>query len=258
MTGQTHETLVSAQFGPRASSYVTSPVHAQGADLDRLALLAKTKAKEGEGFGRVLDLGCGGGHASFTLAPYVKEVVAYDLSAEMLAAVSEEARKRGVHAIVTRQGKVEELPFQDGEFDLVVSRNSAHHWHDFGAALREARRVLKHDGGAVFMDAVSPGPALFDTYLQTVEMLRDPSHVRDYSIAEWCQALSEAGFQPGTVVAGRVRLDFAAWIERMATPQALATAIRDLQRRMPEEIRAHFEIAPDGSFTLDTMYWATG
>jgi len=51
--------------------------------------------------------------------------------------------------------------------------------------LREARRVLKPGGRAVFMDAISPGPALLDTYLQAVELLRDPSHLRDYSLAEW-------------------------------------------------------------------------
>ncbi|PCO16683.1 hypothetical protein CQA18_24845, partial [Enterobacter hormaechei] len=33
-------------------------------------------------------------------------------------------------------GYVESLPFADNAFDIVISRYSAHHWHDVGAALR--------------------------------------------------------------------------------------------------------------------------
>ena len=71
--------LVSKQFSPRAAAYVQSAVHAQGEDLKELAEFASANR-----FARTLDLGCGGGHASFALAPHVGEIVAYDLSAEML------------------------------------------------------------------------------------------------------------------------------------------------------------------------------
>ena len=135
----------------------------------------------------------------------------------------------------------------------MFSRYSAHHWHDFQAALREARRVLKPDGRALFMDAISPGPALLDTYLQTVELLRDPSHLRDYSLAEWVQAVTGAGFAPGTIVQRRVRLDFASWIARMRTPEIRAQAIRSLQADMSSDVVTHFAIEADGSFMLDTM-----
>ena len=248
MSKKSHASLVAEQFGPRAAAYVTSAVHSQGEDLDALdgIVAGHDKAK-------VLDLGCGGGHVSFRVAPHVAQVTAYDLSEDMLGAVAKTASERGLANIATRQGKAEKLPFADASFDFVLSRYSAHHWHGFEAALREARRVLTAGGRAVFMDAVSPGSALLDSYLQTVEMLRDPSHVRDYSRAEWEGALVKAGFKPDRSVQRRVRMEFPVWIARMRTPEVRANAIRSLQDEMSADVVKHFAIEADGSWMLDTM-----
>ena len=172
MADKNQENLVVAQFGPRAAAYVSSVTHSQGEDLKQLAAMVA-----GRRDARVLDLGCGGGHAAFAVAPHVKEVVAYDLSHDMLGAVAAEATRRGLGNVATRQGAVEHLPFSAGEFDLVMTRFSMHHWSDLGAALAEARRVVKHGGSAVFMDTVSPGQPALDTFLQAFELFRDPSHV---------------------------------------------------------------------------------
>jgi ubiquinone/menaquinone biosynthesis C-methylase UbiE len=252
---KSHENLVATSFGPRAAAYVASAVHAKGADLEHVAALVR-----GHPHARVLDLGCGGGHVTFHAAPHVREVVAYDLSSEMLAAVACVCRERGLDNVTARQGTAEELPFEDATFDFVLSRYSAHHWHDFARALWQARRVLKLGGGAVFMDVVSPearrgfsSAALLDTYLQTVELLRDPSHVRDYSSEEWRRAMTEAGFTPSAVGHTRLRLEFSSWVERIATPDNHIVAIRSLQANMAEDVVNYFEIESDGSFVVDTM-----
>ena len=100
--------LVSDQFSPQAAAYVTSAVHADGEDLQALAQIVA-----GHGKARALDLGCGGGHVSFRVAPHVGQVTAYDLSDSMLGAVAKAADERGLKNIVTRQGPVERLPFED-------------------------------------------------------------------------------------------------------------------------------------------------
>lgn len=122
-----HKNAVDRQFGEQANAYLTSAVHAQGKDLQRLAQLLEPHAGA-----RLLDLGCGAGHASFTAAAVVAQVVAYDLSAQMLAVVEQAAAEKGLSNIQLQQGVAESLPFEDASFDLVISRYSAHHWHDVG------------------------------------------------------------------------------------------------------------------------------
>ncbi len=242
----TQQGLAARQFGAQASAYLTSAVHSQGADLDALAELVR--ARPGC---RVLDLGSGGGHVAYVAAAAGGEVTAYDLSPEMLSVVAAEAARRGL-AIATQQGSAERLPFADASFDLVLSRYSAHHWTDFSAGLREAARVLRPDGQAAFSDVVSPGVALLDTYLQAVEVLRDVSHVRNRSVAEWQVAAAQAGLLAGAVTPARLRLEFAAWIARIATPPVFAAAIRALQAATSEAVLRHFAIEADGSFAIDT------
>jgi ubiquinone/menaquinone biosynthesis C-methylase UbiE len=244
-----NSTLVEQQFGARAAAYVASAVHASGADLDWMeARLADLKPL------RALDLGCGGGHVGYRAAPHAGEVVACDLSAAMLAAVAREARARGLGNLSTAQARAEALPFPDEGFDAVLTRFSAHHWGDWRAGLREARRVLCRGGTFLAVDVASPGAALLDTHLQAVEVLRDPSHVRDHAPAEWCAALAESGFALRELRMRRLRMDFPAWTERMETPDAAKRAIRLLQDALPADARRAFEVEPDGSFTLDTIW----
>ena len=115
------------------------------------------------------------------------------------------------------------------------------------------RRTLKQDGLGIFMDVVSPEAALLNTWLQTMELLRDPSHVRNASLTEWKRLLQTAGFAVEQIHTFRLRLDFDTWIERMQTPPVHAAAIRSLQHRADEQVRSYFALEEDGSFTVDTM-----
>ena len=252
MTGTAHSQIVQKQFGEQAEAYLNSSVHAQGAEF--ALLQAELAGKVGA---RVLDLGCGAGHVSFQVAALVKTVVAYDLSPSMLDVVRVAAAERGLGNIDTVCGAAERLPFADGEFDYVLSRYSAHHWSDLGQALREVRRVLKPGGMAVFIDVISPGSPLLDTYLQSVEVLRDTSHVRDYSAGEWLRQINEAGLQSCSTLRQRLRLEFTSWIARMRTPEVMRAAIVELQQAMGSEVRDYFEIEADGSFSTDVLVlWA--
>jgi SAM-dependent methyltransferase len=241
-----HERVVEAQFGPRAKAYVESAVHSQGADLEAIGTLAA-------GADLALDMGAGGGHVSYALARRARRVIASDLSSEMLAAVARTARERGLSNIETAEAPAEHLPFEDATFDFVASRFSAHHWRDFDAGLREARRTLKRGGRAAFVDVYAPGQALFDTHLQAVELLRDHSHVRDYTSAEWLDTLGRSGFAVEACRTWRLRMDFPVWIARMQTSEVNVKAIRALQIAASSETKAHFAIEPDGSFSLDML-----
>lgn len=245
---QQHDDLVQSQFGPAAADYVTSAVHAAGADLARIAELAREARPA-----RALDLGCGGGHVAYALAPHAGEVTACDLSGEMTAVVSAEATRRGFANLRTLVSPAEAIAAPDAAFDFLACRFSTHHWRDAAAGLREARRVLTTGAPAVFADVIAPALAAADTHLQTVELLRDPSHGRDYREDEWRAMLEAAGFAVGAVTRDRLRMDFPDWTARMRTTPDRAAAIRTLQGLAGSEVAAHFEIEGDGSFTIDTI-----
>lgn len=242
-----HQDTVAQQFGSQAQAYLASSVHAQGRDLDQLAELAARVAANGS----ALDLGCGAGHASFAMAPYATEVVAYDLSHGMLDVVIETATARGLASVRVQHGPAERLPFADGSFNLVASRYSAHHWSDPDAALREAARVLAPGGMLCLIDVVGPqGPhaPLLNSHLQALELLRDTSHVRDYSRTEWRAMLADTGFALRDEHNWRLDIGFSSWLARMRTPPLLEAAIRQLLAHAPDEVLAHYQVNPT---TLD-------
>lgn len=241
--------LIQNQFNPQADAYLKSAVHANGIDLQKLVALVGQNPEA-----RVLDMGCGGGHVSFQLAAQVGEIVAFDLSQSMLDVVQDESSRRGL-SVSTQQGSVESLPFVDDSFDYVVTRYSAHHWIDWQKALCECRRVLKPGGTFIVIDIISSDHPLLDSWLQTIEVIRDPSHVRDFSVSQWAYGLSMAGFN---VVSGDqfpIVLDFQSWIERMQTPEERVVAIHSLMGSASNTVRDYFKVTDKGDFTLQSMFW---
>ena len=243
---RSHQQVVTEQFGITAAAYLTSAVHAQGADLQELAQIAATIPQA-----RVLDLGCGGGHASFAVAPVVEKVIAYDLSAEMLDVVASAARERGLANLAVRQGSADRLDFPDASFDLVCTRFSVHHWRNLPQALREIQRVLKPGGRFIVIDTAAPADVLADTYVQAIELLRDTSHVRNISLTSWRKLLRQAGFEIASDKTWKLRLEFATWVARMRTPADNITAIRALWKSAPQEVKTYFALEPDDSFSID-------
>lgn len=242
-----HDEQIDRQFGPVANAYLTSAVHSQGADLGQAAERLR-------GCGSVLDVGCGAGHLSFAVAPGVGSIVASDLSPQMLATVAAEAKRRGLANLDTRQASAESLPFADASFDAVCTRFSAHHWTDFGRGVAEMRRVLKPGGRLVVIDIVAPGAALLDTHLQAIELLRDPSHVRDRSVDEWAAQLVGAGFKIAGHRTWPLRMEFDSWVARMNTPPERAAVLRGLIQGAPQEVKSHFNVGTDASFDIEAAF----
>lgn len=245
---RSHDQMVDRQFGPQAQAYIDSAVHAGGDDLDAVEALAGRERPV-----HAVDLGTGGGHVACRLARHAGRVSAVDLSPAMAAAAEGLAMQCGLGNVAGIVAPAEQIPLADGSVDMLACRFSAHHWRDFERGLREARRILQPGATAIFIDVISPGHAAFDTHLQAVELLRDPSHGRNHTEAEWSAALTRAGFRLRATQKRRLRMDYASWVERMRTPEIHRAAIRSLQRQATRETARYFAIEDDGSFTIDTL-----
>jgi ubiquinone/menaquinone biosynthesis C-methylase UbiE len=236
---------VQNQFNPAAANYATSPIHATGADLAELVDAAQLTGHE-----HLLDAGCGTGHTALTFAPHVAQVVALDLSDSMLEQGRKLAQEKQINNIEFRRGDVEQLPFPDASFDIITTRYSAHHWPNPLTALHEFRRVLRPTGRLLIGDIVSSSDYTIDTHFQTIELLRDPSHVRDHTVEQWLAMLDQAGFQSDVPHTWEVFIDFASWIQRIHTPAPNAAMIRTLLAQAPSEVQSALKVQPDGSFTM--------
>jgi ubiquinone/menaquinone biosynthesis C-methylase UbiE len=231
------------QFTDKAAAYATSAVHAEGASLSRLVALVQPQPEW-----RVLDVATGAGHTALTIAPHVTAVVAADLTPAMLPVAAQLARARGLSNLSYVVAAAEVLPFGAGAFHLVTCRIAAHHFGDVGAFVGESARLLRPAGLLALVDNVVPGEAGLrrgkdrerarnaGRYLNAFEKLRDPSHGRCLSQAEWRQLLEQNGFKLLHQESAPKSIDFDDWVARMNVPPDNVVRLRAMLRQAPEAV----------------------
>jgi SAM-dependent methyltransferase len=186
-------------WSDRAEMYRTSEAHRDGPDLDLIVDWAT-------GARTALDVATGGGHVANRLRAAGLEVVTCDPAPGM---------KPDVVCFA------EDLPFADGSFDLVVTRVAAHHYEDVAKAVAEMARVAA--GAVLIVDNGFMGDDV-----EAAEKLRDPSHVRNYSEAEWRSFAEAAGLQVEDVRFFEKPIEFQPWLDRCACVEDDAARVREL------------------------------
>jgi SAM-dependent methyltransferase len=196
----------------RAEAYRRSEAHREGPDLDLLIAWAA-------GARTALDVATGGGHVARRLREPGIEVTSCDPAPGMQPDV------------VCR---AEELPFPAGAFDVVACRLAAHHFDDAGAAVAEMARVSSDR--VILIDTLFSGQAA-----EAAERLRDPSHVRSYSEAEWRAMFGQAGLHVEEVSVVDGSLELASWLERAGCSGDSAMRVRELLADRSEGDWVRFE-----------------
>jgi SAM-dependent methyltransferase len=198
----------------RAQAYVESDAHREGEDLELLVEWAA-------GATTALDVAAGGGHVGRRLREAGLEVVTCDPAPGMRADVT---------------CRAESLPFGDDAFDVVACRTAAHHFDDVRAAVAEMARVARDR--VLIVDTLHMGDDV-----EEAELLRDPSHVRNYTEAEWRGFVDEAGLLIEEVRLLAHTIDFASWLERTGCAGEAAAEV---------EVLLGGRVA-DGRLTLDKL-----
>jgi ubiquinone/menaquinone biosynthesis C-methylase UbiE len=128
------------------------------------------------------------------------------------------AAERGCRNITFVVADVESLPFATGTFDRVTCRIAPHHFPDLPAAVGEMLRVTKTGGLLGIIDSVVPDDPALDAFLNGVERVRDPTHVRSYRIEEWNTVLEQAGLFLMHVSRTWKKHPFEKWVARSGAP----------------------------------------
>jgi ubiquinone/menaquinone biosynthesis C-methylase UbiE len=171
---------------------------------------------------RVLDVACGPGIVTRALAARAREVVALDLTPQMLAKARERCAKAGLSNITFHEGSATALPFADGAFDVVVTRLSFHHFLEPAAVLAEMLRVLRPGGIVAVADVVTDENREKSELQNAIEVLRDPSHVRMLRPSELSALMARDGLTMIGEDAWEKPREFEEWLGIVADPERAA------------------------------------
>lgn len=222
---------VADSFGSHASEYIDSAVHAEGADL---AILANWCS----GATSVLDVATGAGHTAGAIqVAGGGRIIATDIAKSMVRTSTREYPE-----LVGVVMDAEELAFRDDVFDAVTSRIAAHHFPNPKRFLREAARVISPGGVFALEDNIAPENPSLDRFLNRLETLRDPTHVRSHSVSEWREWIEVAGFEIEEVRIMKKTITYDSWIDQLDTPAENAVQIERLLRNPPDGARTLFDI----------------
>lgn len=140
----------------------------------------------------------------------------------------------------------------DGACHIVTCRVAAHHFRAPGRAIAEMGRVLRPGGRLVLVDNYAPAQPKLDEFINELERLRDPSHVREHTLAEWRRFMAAAGLRVEFRALDRIRLDFLDWVRRSRTPPAAVQRLREMLLAAAPEAVKTFAISdkPELGFSL--------
>lgn len=191
---------------------------------------------------RVLDIATGTGFTALAFAPYVAEVIGLDVSTGMLEQARKHAAEQGVTNTDFQEGPAERLPFPDASFDLVICRIAPHHFLSITKFVHEVARVLKPGGRFLVADTSVPdNDPEADHWQNTVEAIRDPSHVRNYTPSEWQTFVADAGLTiEATNDSGGIPITLNDWLLKAGcTPEQVDTVHLEFAAATPAIVETY-------------------
>ena len=144
----------------------------------------------------VLEFGCGTGTTALIHAPYVKHILAFDFSAQMIAIAEEKAHSKRVENVTFVQNRIEDFDPPANRYDVVLAMSILHLLKDPQAAIAKSFEMLK-PGGTFHSSTVClrEGMIWFKPIAVVGRALGLLPHVLFLNSADLERMLRDAGFE---------------------------------------------------------------
>ncbi len=174
-----------------APRYAKSPVRDEAVYQEKLAITREYFSPDSS----VLEFGCGTGSTAIVHAPYVKQIIATDISQKMLDIAGQKARDVGVENIHFQQGTLDDLSFEKESFDAILGLNILHLLEDVDSALARVHELLKPGGVFVSSTAlVSDIFFLWRLLIPVMQWVGMAPYVNTFGKETLISKLTQAGF----------------------------------------------------------------
>ncbi len=224
--------------GGAGTSAASEALLADVADIEKAVL--DLKLRKGS---FALDVGTGRGHTALALARDGFQVTASDTSVPVLQEAAQLAQDRKLNVTFHEHG-AERLPYNDGSMGLITSRMAAHHFAAPESFIRESARVLKTYGYLVLIDITVPDDQVEAfAWMNTVEKLRDPSHVRFVTPNVWRKWCVDSGLTVTRLqVESYPQPDLNAYFGETGTTPENRKTIMEMMAKAPSSVRELYKI----------------
>jgi ubiquinone/menaquinone biosynthesis C-methylase UbiE len=180
------------QFWDKAAArYAKSPVKDEASYQKKLAITRDYFQPDWS----VFEFGCGTGSTAILHAPYVRDILATDVSAKMLEIAEAKARDAGIDNIRFQQGTLDSLSLTPGSFDAVLGLNILHLVEDPEAAISRVSSLLKPGGVFVSNTVLADDMKLhWRLLIPLMQALGFAPHVSRFGKKGFLAMLARAGF----------------------------------------------------------------
>lgn len=143
---------------------------------------------------RILDLGTGMGFLAFPIAETNPDaiIVGLDIVETALICNRQKAQEEQLDNLSFVSYDGVHFPFEDGSFDLVITRYALHHFPDIQDTFAEIARVLKEQG-QFFLSDPTPNREDTDGFVDAYMQMKKDGHIKFYTCHEWQQLGSAVG-----------------------------------------------------------------
>ena len=216
-----HERKIKEQFSRQASGFSNELLTLNQEDLLTWILDSLDLKNDMS----VLDVAGGTGILSRSIAPFVNDVTAIDISQEMINEGMKLTEQKGISNITYQIGNAQNLPFKQESFDLVISRLGFHHFTNPSKILQEMNRVCTCNGTVGVIDMISAEDDKLSSLYNHYERLRDSSHYNALKKSQFIKLFKDTGLELKQVDVLGVPVHLKRWLALTETDKQIKEKI---------------------------------